>query len=247
MQEVSADGGRALAAGMTRARIRRALLAAPSAPGEDMAWLRGATSDVQARVRAAMPERCVHAAVLVPLIERESVWTVLLTRRSAALKDHAGQISFPGGRIETLDADARAAAWREAEEEIGLAADALEFAGYLPDHLILTGYRVTPVVAFVGADPVLELDRGEVDEAFEAPLEFLFDGANHRTRMRRVGDLTLEMIDVPYGEHNIWGATAAMLMSLRAMLIASDANAGRRSETQPAEPGPVLPRPAESR
>jgi len=163
MRAVSADGRGALAARMTRADIRRALLAAPSAPGDDMAWLRGTTGDVEARVRAAMPERCVHAAVLVPLIERASAWTVLLTRRSAALKDHAGQISFPGGRIEAADTDVRAAAWREAEEEIGLAGDALEFAGYLPDHLILTGFRVTPVVAFVGADPVLALDADEVD------------------------------------------------------------------------------------
>jgi 8-oxo-dGTP pyrophosphatase MutT (NUDIX family) len=235
MWAVASDGG-GLAAGMTRARIRGALLDAPSAPGDDMAWLRDANGDVQARVRAAMPERCVHAAVLVPLIERESAWSVLLTRRSAALKDHPGQISFPGGRIEASDPDSRAAAWREAQEEIGLAADALEFAGYLPDHLILTGFRVTPVVAFLRPDPVLELDTGEVDEAFEVPLAFLFDGANHRTRTRRVGDLTLEMIDVPYGVHNIWGATAAILMSLRAMLIATAANPRPRSGMLPAEP-----------
>jgi 8-oxo-dGTP pyrophosphatase MutT (NUDIX family) len=220
MRTVTIDALGASVAVVTRARIRQALLAEPSAPGDDMAWLRDTTREVQARFRAAMPERCVPAAVLVPLIERESTWTVLLTRRSAALKAHAGQISFPGGRIEAIDADARAAAWREAREEIGLAGDALEFAGYLPDHLIMTGFRVTPVVAFLDAVPALELDPGEVDEAFEVPLEFLFDAANHRTRERRLGDLTLEMIDVPYGAHRIWGATAAMLMSLRAMLMA---------------------------
>lgn len=207
------------AGALTRAAIRSAILARPAGPAEDMRWLSGATPELLRLYRAAMPERCVHAAVLVPLVSRPEGWTVLLTQRSAALKDHAGQISFPGGRIEPDDADAWAAALREAQEEVGLSGASIEFAGYLPDHLILTGFRVTPAVAFVAPDYLLRLDASEVEEAFEVPLSFLFDAENHRPRRRSIGELSVEMTDIPYGPRNIWGATAGMLMTLRRLLI----------------------------
>lgn len=203
----------------SRPMIRAALSPQASLPDDDMRWLAGATPEFRERVRALLPTHGVPAAVLVPLIERESGWTVLLTQRSAALRDHAGQISFPGGRIEPGDSDAWAAALREAEEEIGLPAEKIEFAGYLPDHLIATGFRVTPVVAFVDANYDLTLEAAEVHEAFEVPLTFLFDAANHRPRQRRIGDLTVETLDIPYGTHNIWGATAGMLMTLRRLML----------------------------
>src|SRR5271167_3231250 len=104
----------------SKTHIRESLQPHPSAPGEDMAWLPGAPPEVLARVRASMPSPAVPAAVLVPLVERDGGLTVLLTQRAATLKDHAGQISFPGGRIEPKDADAWQAALREAYEEIGL-------------------------------------------------------------------------------------------------------------------------------
>jgi len=104
----------------------------------------------------------------------------------------------------------------------------VEFAGYLPDHLIATGFRVTPVVGFVGADYRLTLDAAEVDDAFEVPLHFLFDSANHQRRARLLGDLSVETIDIPYGRRLIWGATAGMLMTLRRLLQAQAGTAAQR-------------------
>ncbi len=203
----------------TAASIRAALLPDASALEEDMVWLAGTTPDVRARVRAALPRRSISAAVLVPLVERGAGLSVLLTQRAANLRDHGGQISFPGGRIEPQDSGAWHAALREAHEEVGLAPQLVEFAGYLPDHLIVTGYRVTPVVGFVNPEYQLRIDSSEVHEAFEVPLEFLFDAANHRPRLRRMGDIDVTFYDIPYGERNIWGATAAMLMTLRRLVL----------------------------
>jgi 8-oxo-dGTP pyrophosphatase MutT (NUDIX family) len=190
-----------------------------SAPGEDPGWITNATPEIVAQLRARMPERRVPAAVLVPLVERATGWTVLLTERSAALRAHAGQISFPGGRIDAEDADAWAAALREAEEEIGLSADKIEFAGFLPDHLVASGFRITPVVGFVNPEHDLRLAAAEVHDAFEVPLAFVFDAANHRSRLRRLGGLDVETTDIPFGERTIWGATAGMLMSFRRLVF----------------------------
>ncbi|HUX72592.1 MAG TPA: CoA pyrophosphatase [Steroidobacteraceae bacterium] len=204
--------------GYTRARIRSALQPRASSADEDMQWLAGSAPEMQARVRSALPEPRVAAAVLVPLVERGTGFSVLLTQRAATLRDHAGQISFPGGRVEPQDTDAWHAALREAREEIGLAPELVEFAGYLPDHLIVTGYRVTPVVGFVSAEYALRLDASEVQDAFEVPLQFIFDEANHRSRVRQLGDVGLTVYDITYGERRIWGATAGMLMTLRRLL-----------------------------
>jgi 8-oxo-dGTP pyrophosphatase MutT (NUDIX family) len=202
----------------TKAHIRESLDPRPSSPEEDMQWLAGASADVVSRVRASLPARRVPAAVLVPLVERETGLTVLLTQRAETLKDHAGQISFPGGRIEPEDKDAWHAALREAYEEIGLLANLVEFAGYLPDHHVITGFRVTPVVGFVNPEYQLRIAKAEVHDVFEVPLDFILDAANHKPRQRKLGDLTIEVHDIPYGERNIWGATAGMLMTLRRML-----------------------------
>jgi 8-oxo-dGTP pyrophosphatase MutT (NUDIX family) len=204
----------------TKTHIRESLDPRPSTPEEDMQWLVGASPDVVSQVRASLPSRRVPAAVLVPLVARAAGLTVLLTQRAATLKDHAGQISFPGGRIEPTDGDAWHAALRETQEEIGLKPDFVEFAGYLPDHLVVTGFRVTPVVGFV--DPAYELliAKAEVHDAFEVPLDFILDAANHKPRRRSVGGLTIEVHDIPYGDRNIWGATAGMLMTLRRKLQA---------------------------
>jgi len=183
-----------------------------------MQWLAGATPDVVSRVRASLPARRVPAAVLVPLVERDTGMTVLLTQRAETLKDHAGQISFPGGRIEPEDQDAWHAALREAHEEIGLSANLVEFAGYLPDHHVITGFRVTPVVGFVNPEYQLRIHKAEVHDVFEVPLDFILDAANHKSRQRELGGVTIEVHDIPYGERNIWGATAGMLMTLRRML-----------------------------
>jgi 8-oxo-dGTP pyrophosphatase MutT (NUDIX family) len=204
----------------SKAHIRESLDPRPSTPEEDMQWLAGATPEVVSRVRAALPARRVPAAVLVPLVEHQSGLTVLLTQRAETLKDHAGQISFPGGRIEPEDRDAWHAALRESYEEIGLLPEFVEFAGYLPDHHVMTGFRVTPVVGFVNPDYQLRIAAAEVHDVFEVPLDFILDAANHKSRRRMLGDMTFEVHDIPYGERNIWGATAGMLMTLRRMLQA---------------------------
>ena len=153
----------------SKSHIRESLNPSPSLPDEDMLWLASGSREMLAEVRAKAPALRIPAAVLVPLVERDGDWTVLLTQRAATLKDHAGQISFPGGRIEPDASDPGAAALREAHEEIGLAASFVEFAGYLPDHWVGTGFRVTPAVAFVNPAFELKIAADEVHDAFEVP------------------------------------------------------------------------------
>ena len=144
---------------------------------------------------------------------------VLFTKRAQHLRNHRGEISFPGGRLEATDADAVAAALRETEEEIGLSRSLVTVAGFLPDHLIpVSGYRVTPVVSFVRPSYQLRLDPTEVDEAFEVPLGHFLDPANHVPRVREYAGEAVEFIDLPFGPRNIWGATAGMLLTLYRML-----------------------------
>jgi len=154
------------------------------------------------------------ASVLVPLVLRDSGINVLLTQRTAHLTDHAGQISFPGGRVEESDADAVATALRESEEEIGLPAGVVDVLGRLPEYRTVTGYRVTPVVALIERPFTLQLDTFEVSEAFEVPLAFLMDPANHERRLYRYADIARTFYAMPYQaarRYFIWGATAAML------------------------------------
>lgn len=166
------------------------------------------------RLRAHFPAQPVPAAVLVPIVDRPAGLTMLLTERASTLRNHAGQVSFPGGRIEPADPSPAAAALREAREEIGLDAGHVHLLGYLPDHLIVSGFRVTPVVAFVDPDPPLHIDTREVRGTFEVPLEFVFDTRNHRASVRRIGGEDVEVYDIPYGPNRIWGATAGMLITL---------------------------------
>jgi 8-oxo-dGTP pyrophosphatase MutT (NUDIX family) len=154
------------------------------------------------------------ASVLVPLVVRDSGVHVLLTQRTAHLTDHAGQISFPGGRVEEGDADAIATALRESEEEIGLPSRVVDVLGRLPEYRTVTGYRVTPVVALIERPFTLRLDTFEVSEAFEVPLAFLMDPANHERRLYRYADIARTFYAMPYQaarRYFIWGATAAML------------------------------------
>ena len=158
------------------------------------------------------------AAVLFPLVEREQGLTVLFTQRAGHLKHHAGQISFPGGRVEPGDTDAVATALRESEEEIGLERRHVAVAGFLPDHLVVSGYRVTPVVGFVRPGFALRPDPREVAETFEVPLPFFLDPRNHVPRTRRFEGHEVTLVDMPFGPRNIWGATANMLMTLYRVL-----------------------------
>ncbi|MBL8271099.1 NUDIX hydrolase [Steroidobacter sp.] len=169
-------------------------------------------------IRAYFPPTPIPAAVLVPIVDRESGLTVLLTQRASTLKNHAGQISFPGGRIEPSDLNPAEAALRETEEEIGVSREHIRFVGYLEPQLVLSGYWVTPVVAFVQPGFELRLDRREVESAFEVPLAHILDPVNHRSRTRELGAVTVQVFDIPYLDYNIWGATAGMLMSLYRLL-----------------------------
>jgi 8-oxo-dGTP pyrophosphatase MutT (NUDIX family) len=169
-------------------------------------------------VRHLIPESHKQSAVLVPIVQRPDGLSVLFTERASHLRNHAGQISFPGGRIEASDIDPKAAALRETEEEIGLSREYVRVLGYLQPHLVFTGYRIIPVVALVQPDFTLTLDAGEVASAFEVPLRYLLNPENHEARDREIGEITVRVHDIPYGERRIWGATAGMVMSLYRLL-----------------------------
>ena len=154
------------------------------------------------------------AAVLFPIVLREGGHTVLLTQRTAHLKDHAGQISFPGGRVEAEDASPVHTALRETEEEIGLGREHVEVLGFLPEYRTGTGFRVTPVVALVKPPFKLAIDPFEVAEAFEVPLAFLLDPANHKSHSLHYRGALRQFFAMPYGDYFIWGATAGMIHSL---------------------------------
>ena len=176
-------------------------------------------SGADERLRPLFPPAPRPAAVLIGLVDREEGPGILLTVRAPHLRHHAGQIAFPGGRIEASDADPAAAALREAEEEIGLAPAAVRVLGYLPDHLILTGFRVTPVVARVSLNAPLRYDPGEVQETFELPWSHLIDDRYHRAYRRSIAGTEVDVRDIQFGAHTIWGATAAMLFCLRALAL----------------------------
>lgn len=154
------------------------------------------------------------AAVLVPVVMRDNGLTVMLTQRTAHLNDHAGQVAFPGGRVEPHDATLVETALRETEEETGLARRHIETLGHLPDYLTGSGFRVTPVVALVAPPFALAPDRYEVAEVFEVPLAFFMNPANHQVRIAELDTGRRIFHAMPYGRHFVWGATAGMLRNL---------------------------------
>jgi 8-oxo-dGTP pyrophosphatase MutT (NUDIX family) len=161
----------------------------------------------------------IPAAVLVPVIMRETGPTMLLTQRTAHLRDHGGQVSFPGGRCEAEDASPEATALREAEEEVGLVASQVEILGRLPEYRTGTGFVITPVVGLVTPPLNLKLDDFEVAEVFEPPLDFLLDTANHQRQSLEVRGTRHEYWAMPWQGYFIWGATAGMLVTLQRMLF----------------------------
>jgi 8-oxo-dGTP pyrophosphatase MutT (NUDIX family) len=158
--------------------------------------------------------RRTPAAVLVPVVRRQPRATLLLTERTSHLAAHAGQIAFPGGKIDKSDPSPEAAALREAEEEIGLAADFVEVIGRAPDYLTGSGFHITPVLALVDPDCRLRLNRNEVEDAFEVPLAFLMDPANHRKGTRVWQGATRYFFEMPFEGRHIWGVTAGILRML---------------------------------
>jgi 8-oxo-dGTP pyrophosphatase MutT (NUDIX family) len=154
------------------------------------------------------------AAVLFPIVSREGGYTVLLTQRTAHLRDHAGQISFPGGRVEEEDLSPIHTALRETEEEIGLTRDCVQILGFLPEYRTGTGFRITPVVGLVHPPFELRPDSFEVAEVFEVPFSFLLDPANHKRHSIDYRGAIRHFYAMPYGDYFIWGATAGMIRSL---------------------------------
>ena len=153
------------------------------------------------------------ASVLVPIVAHPGGMTVLFTQRTSHLRSHSGQISFPGGRAEPEDPSAEFTALREAGEEIGLKAGQVEVIGRLPEYLTRTGYRVTPVVGLLTPPLALAPNPREVEEVFEVPLAFLLDPRNHQRRTREFQGRTVSFYAIPYGERDIWGATAGILVN----------------------------------
>jgi 8-oxo-dGTP pyrophosphatase MutT (NUDIX family) len=161
----------------------------------------------------------VPAAVLVALVERPAGLSVVLTRRTEHLRDHPGQISFPGGRMEPGDSGPLATALREAAEELGIANGLVSVAGYLPAHPVITGFAITPVVGFLGAEVQFRPDPFEVAEAFEVPLAFLLEPGSGREIYRSVRGFDVPLYEYQYAGHRIWGATGNILKTLIQTII----------------------------
>jgi 8-oxo-dGTP pyrophosphatase MutT (NUDIX family) len=203
------------------AAIIRAKLAGSTPRHQPQDWILPGLSAADSQIyRRALPTHPKPAAVLIPLVERERT-TVLLTERSVRLRTHAGQVSFPGGHIEASDPSPAAAALREAHEEIGLEERLVSVAGYLPDHIVITGFRITPVVGFVRTGFELLPDHKEVQGTFEVPLDYIFDAANFRLERRRLirSGEEVEFWDIPFEGRTIWGATAGMLLTLYRLCV----------------------------
>lgn len=195
------------------ARLRSRLRSAP-----DHRLEHSRTGTLPALLREGLPERLAAAAVLVPIVLHPNAPALLLTVRASHLRSHAGQISFPGGRVEPTDLDLAAAALRETQEEIGIHAASIEPVGFLSDQLVRSGYRITPVVALLQPGFTLRPDSTEVAEVFELPLAFALSAGNYRSRPGRARGLEFESWELPYGERSIWGATAGILANLREVL-----------------------------
>ena len=158
------------------------------------------------------------AAVLVPLVDHAAGMSVLLTQRTAHLSAHAGQISFPGGRIEEEDATPIAAALRETHEEVGLPPERVDVIGRLDTYVTGTGFEITPIVGLVTPPVALAIDAFEVAEAFEVPLAFILDRRNHQRIERESAGQRRCFFVLPYEGRNIWGATAGILVNLAEVL-----------------------------
>jgi 8-oxo-dGTP pyrophosphatase MutT (NUDIX family) len=197
-------------------RLRR-IFASPRA------WLPEMTDEIKKpRFRRGLDDY-VPASVLLPIVVRESGPTMLLTQRTAHLNAHAGQVSFPGGSAEPGDADVVETALRETEEEIGLSRAHVEVIGRLTDYRTVTGFRVATIVALVHPPFTLKLDAFEVAEAFEVPLTFLLDPANHERRETATDDGDKRRFTaMPHGPHFVWGATAAMLRNFYLFMVAQE-------------------------
>ena len=201
-----------------RAHIQSRLVNAPRS-GDPLARMRqDLEGPLSPPLRELLERRRSPAAVLLGLIERPAGLTLLFTERSPDLKDHPGQVSFPGGRIEKGDDGPVAAAVREAEEEVGLERRLVTVVGCLDDLLTVTGFLVTPVVAFVDSACRPVADGHEVAEVFEVPLKYLLDERNIRSTHRERLGTRIRVYEIDYEGHRIWGATASILVQFLSII-----------------------------
>lgn len=168
-------------------------------------------------------EHLRRAAVLIPLVARPEGVTVLLTRRTSTLAAHAGQISFPGGRLEPEDRDARDTALRETEEETGLSPTQIALLGALEEYGTVSGFRVTPIIGIVTPPFTLVPDPIEVDEVFEVPLAFILDPVNRRHAVEKRDGIERDIYEILYGDYRIWGFTARLLVRLADVIETGEA------------------------
>jgi len=201
-----------------RALIEKQLARAPNQADPLSRLLAQADGPVSQELLDFLDDSPTPAAVLLGLVERPDGLHVILTERAAHLKDHPGQVSFPGGRIEASDDGPVAAALREAEEEVRLRPDQVSVAGCLPEILTGTGFLITPVVGFVVPEFRAIPDRTEVADVFEVPLEFLLREDSVRTSTRERFGTTLRMYEFDYAGHHVWGATATILRNFSILI-----------------------------
>lgn len=170
--------------------------------------------------RIALNRALRDAAVLIPVVDHGAQASVLLTKRAEKLRNHSGQVAFPGGTIDATDPTPEFTALRETMEEIGLAENFIEVIGRMPDYVSGSGYRIAPVLAIVRPGFALTLNPDEVDAAFEVPLSFLMDPANHRRDSRVWNDLEWFFYEMPYDGQRVWGVTAGIIRTLYERLYA---------------------------
>jgi 8-oxo-dGTP pyrophosphatase MutT (NUDIX family) len=201
------------------ARIRQEL-AATRIPGDPLA----VSSALVRRILPAHMARDLRgnlrpAGVLVPIILRRDALSVLLTERASDLRNHAGQVSFPGGGMEEQDRDIAATALRETYEEVGIHPSEVDIAGFLRPTPTVTGYAVTPVIGLIAPTITLTVDPVEVEATFEVPLDYLMDRRNEEHSEREYNGVKVPVVTFHYGGYRIWGATAGILVQLREILI----------------------------
>lgn len=201
------------------ALARERLRPEPPLPGDLIARPRGDHEGQEHPVPVPDELRAIPAAVLIGVVPRPEGPTVLLTQRAAALRKHSAQVAFPGGRVDAVDGSPVATALRETEEEIGLSRERVSTLGFLDAYLTGTGYRIVPVVALVEPPFSLTLNPSEVDAAFETPLSFLLDPANHRREGREWKGHFRTYYAMPFGDRYIWGATAGIIRNLYERLV----------------------------
>lgn len=172
----------------------------------------------QSPILTPVSSHLTASAVLVPLIERDNGLQLLLTQRTEHLRHHAGQISFPGGRKDDSDSDLIHTALRETHEEVGIAADSISILGQLPINPTVSGFYIQPIVGLVSNNYQMILSTDEVSEAFEVPLDFLFNTSNQTYQLKEYQGKQYPIYSIPYQHRNIWGATANIIVQFSKLL-----------------------------